>query len=69
MKDNNYSYSQFFMISFRLSDHELLWKYVDWVLEKDEELGIKVTFLFIYFLHHAVKTLIEHSDNEILCFG
>ncbi|GFR68319.1 transforming growth factor-beta receptor-associated protein 1 [Elysia marginata] len=25
-----------------LSNHELLWKYVDWVLEKDEELGVKI---------------------------
>jgi hypothetical protein len=25
-----------------LSDHELVWKYVDWVLEKDEEMGVRV---------------------------
>ncbi|PVD33381.1 hypothetical protein C0Q70_04636 [Pomacea canaliculata] len=25
-----------------LSDHDLVWKYIDWVLEKDEELGVKV---------------------------
>ncbi|RUS87528.1 hypothetical protein EGW08_004704, partial [Elysia chlorotica] len=25
-----------------LTNHELLWKYVDWVLEKDEELGVKI---------------------------
>ncbi|XP_005106604.1 transforming growth factor-beta receptor-associated protein 1 [Aplysia californica] len=25
-----------------LTDHELLWKYVDWVLEKDEELGVRI---------------------------
>ncbi|CAG5123927.1 unnamed protein product [Candidula unifasciata] len=25
-----------------LPDHELLWKYVDWVLEKDEELGVRI---------------------------
>ncbi|KAK7098537.1 transforming growth factor-beta receptor-associated protein 1-like [Littorina saxatilis] len=25
-----------------LSDHELVWKYIDWVLEKDEEMGVKV---------------------------
>ncbi|BFZ03908.1 hypothetical protein BsWGS_06948 [Bradybaena similaris] len=33
-----------FVVEFlaRLPDHELLWKYVDWVLEKDEELGVRI---------------------------
>ncbi|CAL1541537.1 unnamed protein product [Lymnaea stagnalis] len=33
-----------FVVTFlsSLADHELLWKYVDWVLEKDEELGVRV---------------------------
>lgn len=30
---------------FSLSDHDLVWKYIDWVLEKDEELGVKVCLL------------------------
>lgn len=25
-----------------MSDHDLVWKYIDWVLEKDEEMGVKV---------------------------
>ena len=35
-----------------LSDHELVWKYIDWVLEKDEEMGVKVsaTLLFLHLL-------------------
>lgn len=28
--------------SFSLSDHELVWKYVDWVLSKDPEAGVQV---------------------------
>ena len=27
----------------RLNDHELVWKYVDWALDKDQELSIKVS--------------------------
>ncbi|KAH9518827.1 transforming growth factor, beta receptor associated protein 1 [Bulinus truncatus] len=33
-----------FVVDFlaNLPDHELLWKYVDWILEKDEELGVRI---------------------------
>ncbi|XP_055901147.1 transforming growth factor-beta receptor-associated protein 1-like [Biomphalaria glabrata] len=33
-----------FVVDFlaNLTDHELLWKYVDWILEKDEELGVRI---------------------------
>ncbi|XP_064600183.1 transforming growth factor-beta receptor-associated protein 1-like [Liolophura sinensis] len=33
-----------FVVEFlaNLSDHELIWKYVDWALEKDEDIGVKI---------------------------
>ncbi|XP_022096424.1 transforming growth factor-beta receptor-associated protein 1-like [Acanthaster planci] len=33
-----------FVVDFlsRLSDHELVWRYVDWALQKDPELGVKI---------------------------
>ena len=27
---------------FSLNDHDIVWKYVDWALDKDQELSIKV---------------------------
>lgn len=33
---------KFVVIIFSLSDHELVWKYVDSVLVKNSELGVKV---------------------------
>ena len=40
------------MCSFHsLSDHEIVWKYVDWTLEKDQEKGVQV---IIYWKHAVV---------------
>ena len=36
-------YSDLFCDICRLNDHELVWKYVDWALDKDQELSIKVS--------------------------
>ena len=44
------------ILLFSLTNHELLWKYVDWILEKDEELGIKVS-VFILFVINKVTYL------------
>lgn len=36
------SIADVFASVFSLSDHELVWKYVDWVLTKDPEAGVQV---------------------------
>ena len=48
----------------RLTDLELLWKYVDWTLERSEEDGVKVSFLSIHI--HATFPLIFCSKKRDL---
>lgn len=43
---------------FSLSDHDLVWKYIDWVLEKDEELGVKVCLLQPFWLIDIIDLVI-----------
>ena len=54
---------------FSLNDHELVWKYVDWVLSKDEENGVRVSQYFIniqYFVSCKEDILSLQFDESIL---
>ena len=37
---------------FSLEDHELIWKHMDWLMEKDEELGVRVSHTCIPLSSH-----------------
>lgn len=49
--------------SFSLSDHELVWKYVDWVLSKDPEAGVQVNIqCLIPCLHQGENIISCHNS-------
>ena len=62
-------------VYFSLSDHDIVWKYVEWVLERDEKRGVRVSvfksnfnyeniiYLFISRLYRAKS---NSSVKEII---